>query len=120
MGDLGKEGSPLSRDVFFLLFLQWGFRAPLIRLGDGSLLLGVGAFLLTALAFLLALGAFFAYSGRLIRALRDCKPRSLTVSKEAPTVSKKASPKQYPNGTEPRLAETWPPTIHSSQKLLRN
>ena len=29
----------------------------------------------------------------LIRSLRDCKQRSLTVSKKAPTVSKKASPK---------------------------
>ena len=29
---------------------------------------------------------------RVIRALRDCKQRSLTVSKKAPTVSKKASP----------------------------
>ena len=29
---------------------------------------------------------------RLIRALRDCKQRSLTVSKKAPTVSKEASP----------------------------
>ena len=29
---------------------------------------------------------------RLIRALRDCKQRSLTVSKKAPTVGKKASP----------------------------
>ena len=29
---------------------------------------------------------------RLVRALRDCKQRSLTVSKKAPTVSKKASP----------------------------
>ena len=38
--------------------------------------------------------SFLAYSGkvRLIRALRDCKQRSLTVSKKAPTVSKKASP----------------------------
>ena len=38
--------------------------------------------------------SFFAYSGkvRLIRASRDCKQRSLTVSKKAPTVSKKASP----------------------------
>ena len=36
----------------------------------------------------------FAYSGkvRLLSALRDCKQRSLTVSKKAPTVSKKASP----------------------------
>ena len=38
--------------------------------------------------------SFPAYSGkvRLIRALRDCKQRSSTVSKKAPTVSKKASP----------------------------
>ena len=38
--------------------------------------------------------SIFAYSGnvRLIRALRDCKQRSLTVSKKAPTVSKKTSP----------------------------
>ena len=37
--------------------------------------------------------SFFAYSGkvRLIRALSDCKQRSLTVSKKAPAVSKKAS-----------------------------
>ena len=36
--------------------------------------------------------SFFAYSGkvRLIRALGDCKQRSLTVSKKARTVSKKA------------------------------
>ena len=53
-----------------------------------------GAFLLTVLAFLLTVGVFFAYSGklRLIRALRDCKQRSLTVSKKTPTVSQKASP----------------------------
>ena len=38
--------------------------------------------------------AFFAYSRkvRLTRALRDCKQRSLTASKKAPTVSKNASP----------------------------
>ena len=38
--------------------------------------------------------SFFAYSGkvRLIRALRDCKQRSLTVRKKALTVSEKASP----------------------------
>ena len=39
--------------------------------------------------------SFLAYSGnvRLRRALRDCKQRSLTVSKDAPTVSKKTFPK---------------------------
>ena len=38
--------------------------------------------------------SFCDYSGkvRLIRPLRDCKQRSLTVSKKAPTVSRKASP----------------------------
>ena len=45
--------------------------------------------------------SFFAYSGKvhLIRALRDCKQRSLTVSKKAPTVSKKASPHWLTNRT---------------------
>ena len=49
--------------------------------------------------------SFLAYSGkvRLIRALRDCKQRSLTVSKKAPTVSKKASPlKQGLRSSDPR------------------
>ena len=60
-----------------------------------AFLLTIGAFSLTGLAFLLTIGAFFAYSGKvhLIRALRDCKQRSLTVSKKAPTASKKASPR---------------------------
>ena len=44
--------------------------------------------------FLLTIGAFFAYNGKvpLKSTLRDCKQSSLTVSKKAPTVSKKASP----------------------------
>ena len=43
--------------------------------------------------------SFFAYSVKvcLIRALRDCKQRSLTVSKKAPTVSKKLTPKMFLN-----------------------
>ena len=59
-----------------------------------ALLLTDGAFSLTILAFYLQLEFFVAYSGKvhLISALRDCKQRSLTVSKTAPTVSKKASP----------------------------
>ena len=45
-------------------------------------------------SFLTYSWSFFAYSGkvRLIRALRNCKQRSLTVSKKAPTVSKKLPP----------------------------
>ena len=40
-------------------------------------------FLLTVVSFLLTIGVFFAYRGkvRLMRVLRDCKQRSLTVSK---------------------------------------
>ena len=84
---------------------------------DAAFLLTVGSFLLTVELFLLTVDhfsffayswsffaysfsfltyswSFCAYSGkvRLVRALRDCKQRSLTVSKKAPTVSKKASP----------------------------
>ena len=41
---------------------------------------------------------------RLIRALRDCKQRSLTVSKKAPTVSKKS----FPRKNQPNLGMmTW-------------
>ena len=66
---------------------------------------------LTIFAFLLAILAFFAYNFsfraynwsffaygekvRLIRALRDCKQRSLTVSKKAPPVSKKSFPRFF-------------------------
>ena len=85
---------------------------------DAAFLLTVGSFLLTVELFLLTIHSFtfFAYnfsfsaynfsfstysfsfstrSGkmRLMRALRDCKQRSLTVSKKAPTVSKKNFPR---------------------------
>ena len=71
--------------------LQWSFFLTVDIL---AFLLRVWAFLLTALASSLTVGALFAYNGKVlpIRALRDCKQRSLTVSKKAPTVSKKASP----------------------------
>ena len=50
--------------------------------------------------------SFFAYSGkvRLIRALTHCKQRSLTVSKKALTVNKKASPFQIPPFVPPPFA----------------
>ena len=58
-----------------------------------SFLLTIGAFFAYSFSFVLTDGAF-AYSGKvhLIRALGDCKQRNVTVSKKAPTVSKKASP----------------------------
>ena len=49
-------------------------------------------------SFLTYSWSFFAYSGkvRLIRALRGCKQRSLTVSKKTPTVGvKKPSPDEF-------------------------
>ena len=65
-----------------------------VQLTNLAFLLTVGAFLLTILAIFAYSGSSFAYSGkvRLIRALRDCKQRSLTVSKKAPTVSTKSFP----------------------------
>ena len=50
--------------------------------------------------------SFSAYSGKVLlrRALRDCKQRSLTVSKKAPTVSKKASP-NFPGAHGRKLRE---------------
>ena len=59
----------------------------------GAFLLTIGAFWLTALAFLLTI-ELFACGGRVhvIRTLTNCKKRGSTVSRRAPTVSKKASP----------------------------
>ena len=95
---------------------------------DAAFLLTVGSFLLTVLlltvdnfsfftynwsffaynfSFFACSWGFFAYSGkvRLIRTLRDCKQRSLTVRKKAPTVSKKASP--YFKSVEKRKLRPW-------------
>ena len=100
---------------------------------DAAFLLTVGSFLLTVelfylqltiFAFLLTVGiffltyifsfftyswSFFAYRGkvRLTSALRDCKQRSLTVSKKAPTVSKQATT----HIKEPIAA--WPGQAHA-------
>ena len=83
-------------------------------------LLTVRAFLLTILAFLLTIGAFFAYSGkvRLIRALRDCKQRSLTVSKKAPTVRRKASPTPPPQ--KKKIGLGYPGSIPRLKFLSQN
>ena len=70
------------------------------------------ASLLTALAFLPTILAFdyswsfFAYNGkvRLIGTAVDCKQRSSTVSRKAPTVSKKASPLAIGHGIMQPLA----------------
>ena len=93
------------------LCVQWNI--------DAVFLLTVGSFLLTVELFYLQVTrlvylqlelfcfdnfsffaynwSFCAYSGkvRLIRALRDYKQRSSTVSKQAPTVSGKASPNSF-------------------------
>ena len=90
-------------------FFAYSWRLPaysgafLLTVDDFSFFAYSWSFLLTVSAFLLTVGAFFAYSGKVppIRALRDCKQRSLSVSKKAPTVSK-ASPIKNPLETAPR------------------
>ena len=73
-------------------FFAYSWKLPAY---SGAFLLTVGnfSFFAYSFSFLTYKWSFFAYSGkvRLIKALRDCKQRSLTVSKKAPTVSKKAS-----------------------------
>ena len=75
----------------FSTFFGCGFFAYSWKLPaySGAVLLTVDNFSFFAYSW-----SFLAYSGkvRLIRALRDCKQRSSTASKKAPTVSKKASP----------------------------
>ena len=70
----------------------------MLTVGNFSFFTYSWSFFAYSSSFLTYNWSFFAYSGkvRLIRALRDCKPRSSTVSKKAPTVSKKASPKKTP------------------------
>ena len=118
---LGPLGELICGAVTQLLHLRNWKRINSVIVSDAAFLLTIGSFLLTVelfylqlriLAFLLTIGAFFAYSFsffthswsygkvRRIRTLRDCKQRSLTVSKKAPTVSKKASPKSF--GTDGR------------------
>ena len=74
-------------------FFAYGWKLPAY---SGAFLLTIYFFSFSAdnFSFFTYNWSFFAYNGkvRLIRALRDCKQRSLTVSKKAPTVSTKASP----------------------------
>ena len=76
----------ISSDVFGCSFCAY----------SGAFLLAVGnwSFFAYSFSFFTCNWSFFAYGGKvhLIRPLRDCKQRSLTVSKKAPTVSKKDSP----------------------------
>ena len=85
--------------------LQWSFLLTIDRVG--AFLLTIGAFHLQLLSFTYS-WSFLAYNGkvRLISDLRDCKQRSLTVSKQAPTASKKASPLLFPKSISPVLQES--------------
>ena len=99
-----KRSSALEQgSVWFLFgcgFFAYSWKLPAY---SGAFLLTIDNFSFSAysfsffaysFSFFTYSWSFFAYSGkvRLIRALRDCKQRSLTVSKKAPTVSKRASP----------------------------
>ena len=90
--------------------------AFLLAVDNSSFLLAIGAFSLTSLAFLLAIGVFFAYNGKvlLISALRDCKQRSLTVSKKAPTARTKA-----PAVSAKSFNCFWPPGQSTRDKEMR-
>ena len=92
-GICGEKKRGLMEDATFLLTV--GSFLPTVEL---YLQLTILAFLLTSRAFFTYNfcffthnWSFFAYSGKvlLISALRDYKQRSLTVSKKAPTASKK-------------------------------
>ena len=100
---------PGKKDIFMELrvrleigcsFFAYNWKLPAY---SGAFLLTVGnfsfftyncSFFAYIFSFLSYSWGFFAYSGevRLLGASRDCKQRSLTVSKKAPTASKKASP----------------------------
>ena len=111
-------------------------------LKDAAFLLTVGSFLLTVGLFLLTVDnfsfftytrsfsaysfsfatyswSFFAYNGkvRLIRALRDCKQRSLTVSKKAPTLSQKASA-IFKKGRSKWGLSKWPSGPEGQKKII--
>ena len=76
-----------KKDAAFLLTIG-SFLLPVelfyLQLTVLACLLTIGAFLLTILAFFCLQVEFFAYNGKVrrIRALRDCKQRSLTVTKK--------------------------------------
>ena len=74
--------------------LQWSF---LVTVDNFSFFTYSWSFFACSFSFFTYSWSFFAYSGkvRLIRALRDCKQRSLTVSKKTPTASSKASPFRF-------------------------
>ena len=86
--DLGCSFFCLQLEAFRL---QWSF---LLTVDNFSFFAYSWSFFAYSFSFFTYSWSFFAYSGKVlpIRALRDCKQRSLTVSKKAPTVSKKASP----------------------------
>ena len=118
---LDKNRAPMGPEILSSTGAGVWKKAPMAFPDSSSVLdkfqSTVGSFLLTVELFLLTVGnfsfftynwrffaynftfltynwSFFAYSGKvlLIMALRDCKQRSLTVSKKTPTVSQKPSP----------------------------
>ena len=78
----------------FLLTVEFSY----LQLTILAFLLTVGACLLTILACLPTVGAFLLTVGkvRLIRALRDCKQRSLTVSKKSSNCKQRSFPRLNP------------------------
>ena len=96
------RGDPNPIILFFIGcgFFAYSWKRPAY---NGAFLLATGSLSFSAysfssfaysFSFFTYSWSFFAYGGRvhLVRALRDCKQRSLTVSKKAPSVSRKTPP----------------------------
>ena len=107
MQTMGSPTNDRFRNIWFIVgstngcgFSAYSWKLPaysgasLLTVDNFSFFAYNWSFFAYNFSFLTHNWSFFAYSwkARLIRALRDCKQRSLTVSKKAPTVSKKASP----------------------------
>ena len=119
--------SHIRKDAAFCLQLeasrlQWSF---LLTVDNFSSSAYSWSFFAYSFSFFTYSWSFFAYSGKvyLIRALRDCKQRSLTVSKKAPTVSKKKAsprPKSWRKLREKRLLAPVAHQTEPSQKVSEN
>ena len=96
-----KFGAVFGSNLFCLQLeascLQWSF---LLTVDHFSIFTYSWRFITYNFSFFVYSWSLFADIGkaRLIRALRDCKQRSLTVSKKAPTVRKQASPFEISHG----------------------
>ena len=121
-GGGAKKGSPLEHGgvCFFFFsegcsFFAYSWKLPaysgayLLTSNNVSLFTYSGSFFNYILSFFYVQLELFGlqWEVRLISALRDCKQRSLTVSKKTPTVSRKASPLFFFSARISELSRRW-------------